>query len=93
VVESICPRCGKQTDGEMVDQDLYILVICDKCEVILGILPKFYQKATWKAGKARASEDEEALEEAIKAGAEPGSATIKALEKKKRADDRRLRWS
>jgi len=93
VVESICPRCGKQTDGEMVDQDLYILVICDKCEVILGILPKFYQKATWKAGKARASEDDEALEEAIKAGAEPGSATIKALEKKKRADDRRLRWS
>ena len=93
MVESICPRCGKHTDGEMVDQDLYILVICDKCEVILGILPKFYQKATWKAGKAREAVDEEPPAPDPGAKPEPGASTIKALERKKRADDRRLRWS
>lgn len=93
MVESICPRCGKQTDGEMVDEDLYILVVCDKCEVILGILPKFYQKATWKAGKPR-GEGEEADESAPAAGkGEPGASTIQALERKKRSEDRRLRWS
>lgn len=86
----------------MVDEDLYILVICDKCEVILGILPKFYQKATWKAGRPREPTDEaDAGEAAVGAPApssssgkpEPGAATIRALEKKKKADDRRLRWS
>ena len=93
MVESICPRCGKQTDGEMVDEDLYILVVCDKCEVILGILPKFYQKATWKAGKPREA-GEEADEAAPAAGqGEPGASTIQALERKKRTEDRRLRWS
>ncbi len=94
MVESICPRCGKQTDGDMVDEDLYILVICDKCEVILGVLPKFYQKATWKAGKPRASEDEAVEIPAPAAGSpQPGASTIKALERKKRTEDRRLRWS
>jgi hypothetical protein len=94
---SICPRCGKQTDGVMVDQDLYIIVTCDKCEVILGILPKFYQKATWKAPKTPAQVEDEGEEEvAVASGKpkeEPGAATIRALEKKKRTDDRRLRWS
>jgi hypothetical protein len=93
VVDSICPRCGKQTDGEMVDEDLYILVVCDKCEVILGILPKFYQKATWKAGKPRAATDEPEVAVPEGAKVEPGASTIKALERKKRSDDRRLRWS
>lgn len=80
----------------MVDQDLYILVTCDKCEVILGILPKYYQKATWKAGRARSSEDDEAKEVAAPGAAPkppPGEAVIKALEKKRKSDDRRLRWS
>jgi hypothetical protein len=80
----------------MVDQDLYILVTCDKCEVILGILPKYYQKATWKAGKARGAEDDEVKEVAAPGTSPkppPGEAVIKALEKKKRSDDRRLRWS
>lgn len=93
MVESICPRCGKQTDGEMVDEDLYILVVCDKCEVILGILPKFYQKATWKAGKPRAPGDEEEAAASKGAKEEPGASTLKALERKKRTEDRRLRWS
>jgi hypothetical protein len=79
----------------MVDQDLYVLVICDKCEVILAVLPKYYQKATWKSGRPR-GEVEEEKEIAAPAGgrkAEPGAAVIQALEKKKRQDDRRLRWS
>ena len=80
----------------MVDQDLYILVTCDKCEVILGILPKFFQKATWKAPKTRAQveeDDEASVEPKGAPKEEPGAATIRALEKKKRTDDRRLRWS
>lgn len=79
----------------MIDQDLYVLVTCDKCEVILGILPKFYQKATWKSGKPRAADDEERAELPAPGARkeEPGAATVRALEKKKRADDRRLRWS
>lgn len=96
VVQSLCPRCGKHTEGDMIDHELYITVICDNCEVILGVLPKFYQKATWKKGKAReeAEEDEEAAPTQPSAKkAEPGAAVIKALEGKKRAEDRRLRWS
>lgn len=77
----------------MVDQDLYILVVCDKCEVILGILPKFYQKATWKAGKPRTASDEAEVAVPEGASSEPGGATIKALERKKRTEERRLRWS
>ena len=96
MVQSLCPRCGKHTDGDMVDHELYITVICDNCEVILGVLPKFYQKATWKAGKARGEEpDEEVAVPAGPAGKkeEPGAAVIKALERKKKVEDRRLRWS
>jgi hypothetical protein len=79
----------------MIDQDLYILVTCDKCEVILGILPKYYQKATWKSGKPRGEveEEKEIAPPGGARGAEPGAAVIKALEKRKRQDDRRLRWS
>ena len=96
MVQSLCPRCGKHTDGDMIDHELYITVICDNCEVILGVLPKFYQKATWKKGKARdePEEDEVAVpSEASGKKAEPGAAVIKALERKKRTEDRRLRWS
>jgi len=79
----------------MIDHDLYITVICDNCEVILGVLPKFYQKATWKKGKAReeAEEEEAAVVDASGKKVEPGAAVIKALERKKRVEDRRLRWS
>jgi len=93
VVESICPRCGKQTDGEMVDEDLYILVVCDKCEVILGILPKFYQKATWKAGKPREAGEE--ADEAAPAAAkgEPGASTIQALEQYMKLEDIKLSFA
>jgi hypothetical protein len=80
----------------MVDHELYITVICDNCEVILGVLPKFYQKATWKKGKAREqAEEEEGVAPVDASGkkVEPGAAVIKALERKKRVEDRRLRWS
>jgi hypothetical protein len=79
----------------MVDHELYITVICENCEVILGVLPKFYQKATWKKGKARDADDEvEVPAPAASAKREePGAAVVKALERKKRSDDRRLRWS
>ena len=98
MVQSLCPRCGKHTDGEMLDHDLYILVVCDQCEVILAVMPKFYQKATWKAGKARAVDDEAEEIDPKKSGAKekgekPGAAVIRELERKKKTEDRRLRWS
>lgn len=49
--EPICPHCGKITLGIAKERNLYILVVCDKCEVILGVLPKYYQKCTWKLEK------------------------------------------
>lgn len=45
---SICPHCTKNTDGVMKDKGNYLFVVCDKCDTILGVLPKFYQKVTWK---------------------------------------------
>lgn len=103
VVQSLCPRCGKHTDGEMLDHDLYILVVCEMCEVILGVVPKYYQKATWKAGRARDVEPEPAAvsvpdgkgaRPTRPAEVEPGAAVIRDLEKKQRREqDRRLRWS
>jgi len=44
----ICPHCTKNTDGVVRDKGTYMLVVCDKCDTILGVLPKFYQKVTWK---------------------------------------------
>ncbi len=82
----------------MLDHDLYILVVCEQCEVILGVIPKFYQKATWRAGRPREPETEEAAapmapRNGPRAEAEPGAAVIRDLERKKREQDRRLRWS
>jgi len=86
----------------MLDHDLYILVVCEMCEVILGVVPKYYQKATWKSGRPRDAEPEApavAVPAAKErpatnpAGAEPGAAVIRDLERKKREQDRRLRWS
>lgn len=54
---SLCPHCKRSTEGLALDKGLYILVICDDCDVILGVLPKFYQKCTWKL--IRKEEDEE----------------------------------
>jgi hypothetical protein len=86
----------------MLDHDLYILVVCEMCEVILGVIPKFYQKATWKSGRPREAEPEEPAvavsaprggKGAKVAQQEPGAAVIRDLERKKRDQDRRLRWS
>jgi len=46
--KAICPHCGKTTHGSPRDEELYILVVCDQCETILGVIPKYYQKVTWK---------------------------------------------
>lgn len=100
VVQSLCPRCGKHTDGEMLDHDLYFLVVCEMCEVILAVIPKYYQKATWKAARPREAEPEAPVvsispdnNEGKGAQPEPGGAVIRDLERKKREQDRRLRWS
>lgn len=45
---NICPHCTKTTDGVVRDKGTYMFVVCDKCDTILGVLPKFYQKVTWK---------------------------------------------
>jgi uncharacterized Zn finger protein len=45
---SICPHCTKNTDGVVKDKGTFLFIVCDKCDTILGVLPKFYQKVTWK---------------------------------------------
>ena len=46
--EPVCPHCGKVTEGEPHDTDLYIIVKCTECSTVLSILPKYFQKCTWK---------------------------------------------
>jgi len=46
--EPVCPHCGKVTEGELHDKDIYVLVVCEECQTILGVLPKYLQKCTWK---------------------------------------------
>jgi hypothetical protein len=45
---SICPHCAKETEGALRDKGLFFMIVCDECDTILGVLPKFYQKCTWK---------------------------------------------
>ncbi|MEW5761198.1 MAG: hypothetical protein AB1779_10595 [Candidatus Thermoplasmatota archaeon] len=45
---SLCPYCKKNTDGIIRDRGNYLMVICDKCDTIIGIMPKYFQKCTWK---------------------------------------------
>lgn len=44
----VCPHCGKVTEGEVQDKEIYLVVICEECNTILGVLPKYFQKCTWK---------------------------------------------
>lgn len=44
----VCPHCGKVTDGEVQDKEVYLVVVCEECYTILGVLPKYFQKCTWK---------------------------------------------
>lgn len=46
--KSICPHCAKHTEGSIRDKGLYFLIVCDECDTILGVLPKFFQKCSWK---------------------------------------------
>jgi len=46
--KSICPHCAKETEGSIRDKGLYFMIVCGECDTILGVLPKFYQKCTWK---------------------------------------------
>jgi len=57
--EPVCPRCGKVTEGELHDKDIYILVVCEECQTILGVLPKYFQKCTWKRPPEEYVETEE----------------------------------
>ena len=57
----ICPHCGKVTEGEVQDKEIYLMVICEECYTILGVLPKYFQKCTWKnTPKSEELEEEEA---------------------------------
>ncbi len=44
----VCPHCGKVTEGEVQDKEVYLVVVCEECYTILGVLPKYFQKCTWK---------------------------------------------
>ena len=44
----VCPHCGKVTEGEVQDKEIFLMVICEECSTILGVLPKYFQKCTWK---------------------------------------------
>lgn len=70
MVQPICPHCGKVTIGEVQDHDIYLLVLCEECQTILGILPKFFQKCTWKH-KEKVEEEEEEISPEAGVRAEP----------------------
>jgi hypothetical protein len=46
--KSICPHCAKETEGAIRDKGLFFFIVCSECDTILGVIPKFYQKCTWK---------------------------------------------
>lgn len=48
MADPVCPHCGKVTEGEPHDSDMYVIVMCTECATILAVLPKFFQKCTWK---------------------------------------------
>ena len=57
----VCPHCGKVTEGEVQDKEVYLVVVCEECFTILGVLPKYFQKCTWKhTPKSGDLEEEEA---------------------------------
>ncbi len=65
----VCPHCGKVTDGEVQDKEIYLVVICEECNTILGVLPKYFQKCTWKhTPKSGDLEEEEAPTEVSPGG-------------------------
>ncbi|MCK4969464.1 MAG: hypothetical protein KAS77_03015 [Thermoplasmata archaeon] len=65
----VCPHCGKVTDGEVQDKEIYLVVICEECSTILGVLPKYFQKCTWKhTPKSGDLEEEEAPTEVSPGG-------------------------
>ena len=79
MAQPICPHCGKVYEGEVIDKDIYVLVICDECQTILGVLPKFFQKCTWK----RQPEKEEAETEEAPAEVAVGASANRREERKR----------
>ncbi|MEM2899931.1 MAG: hypothetical protein QXT63_03995 [Thermoplasmata archaeon] len=47
-VKATCPGCKKACKGEVRDRGEFILVICEFCGYILGVLPKYVQLCNWK---------------------------------------------
>ena len=45
---TLCPHCGKTTEGEAADKGNYLLVACQWCHIILGVVPKYQQLVTFK---------------------------------------------
>jgi hypothetical protein len=79
--QPVCPHCGKVTDGEVQDKEIFLMVVCEECSTILGVLPKYFQKCTWK----RQPQPEEAeLEEA--------PAEVGLGRSERRLEDRKKRW-
>jgi len=48
MVITLCPHCGKSTEGVVHDKGHFLLVSCEWCKVILGVLPKYSQLVTFK---------------------------------------------
>ena len=61
----VCPHCGKVTEGEVQDKEIYLMVICEECSTILGVLPKYFQKCTWKHTPRSEDLEEEAPAEVV----------------------------
>jgi hypothetical protein len=77
----VCPHCGKVTEGEVQDKEIFLMVVCEECSTILGVLPKYFQKCTWKhTPKSEALEEEDA----------PAEMGVKHREK--RPPDTRKTW-
>ncbi len=47
-LRATCPGCKKACKGELRDRSEYLMVTCENCGQILGVLPKYVQVCNWR---------------------------------------------
>ncbi len=81
---TLCPHCGKHTEGTVADRGTFLFVVCDECDTILGTIPKYFQKVTWKARDGEEEEKDAATGGVHRDGKASGAAATAGKEIPKR---------